>query len=1035
MILFLKDRRTIILLAMLTTLCCYFWFGSRYPSLDLKALMAGSLDMADGLSFDAWVAHRVGEGWGANVLTTFLNWLSTNRQGMIFGLSFAVILMALLPVMRDYFSAKPRSRLGATFAGFFLGAPLGVCTNCAAPIAFGLLKRGVRLETAVATMISSPTFNIVVVSMLFSLFPFHIALIKLSLTLVLIFVVIPQLSRLFPEEAYCGISTELRAGVCDTSNEKLESSSWLHTVRWLLAELLSSARYLVIKVVPIMLLAGFLGSVVITILPWESLVELLLGTSLALKILFLFLVSAFGLFMPVPITFDVIISATLLSAGLPVKYAAALLFVLGCFSIYSFMILWRAGARKTALLIMLLITFLGAFSGVVSHFSDAAYEQHVATKIYSMLLSDDVVFYEAPRPKVSDEVAPPLPLIWHTTADRSVDYQLLKGRKGHSDPWRMKKVSNSGLKAHPKAVVYSSVFPYIYMNGIAAADINNDGWQDIVVATTEGLYLYLRGKDKYYLTGELSGESQKGVAISAVKIGDMNNDGWKDIVYSVARLGDYVLYNSAQGFGDNSRLAEYASSQVFTSALALGDIDRNGNLDIVLGRQAGNSSGQVISDNAQNYVLMQTSDAFHIRPLPGNLGSTLSVLLSDLNQDGYLDLMIGNDFIAPDDYYFGTGDDYLWAPLADSIFKVTTQSTMSLDSADYNNDGFLDTYHANISRNPTSGVAQFKEYSFSEEFAQICESDTENDPGYISTKCELMRARKAALSFSVSECLSLDKKLQADCIAAYIYSQKVYYNDYRYGLYFAKHYPELSELYRAVASDQRFSAKPKASTNSIPQVRRKNLLHTQRNDETTIQFALKKGAGDASAAGWSWNSQFADLNGDQWQDLFVVNGFYLRDTASENVFFKNLSGSKFLNRSEDVGLDDLSDTLSYAYLDYDNDSDLDLVTFDNMGQLTLYQNNDVEHEHIQIELRDYQGNRGGVGSSVVIKYADNMLQLREIKASGGFKSQSAPMAHFGLGRNSLVEEIEVRWSTGESKVYSGPFAAGRRYRITRFESN
>ena len=56
--------------------------------------------------------------------------------------------------------------------------PLGVCVNCAAPIAKGLYAGGARAETTLAAMIASPTLNIVVLTMLFGLFPFYMALTK-----------------------------------------------------------------------------------------------------------------------------------------------------------------------------------------------------------------------------------------------------------------------------------------------------------------------------------------------------------------------------------------------------------------------------------------------------------------------------------------------------------------------------------------------------------------------------------------------------------------------------------------------------------------------------------------------------------------------------------------------------------------------------------------------------------------------------------------------------------------------------------------
>ena len=65
-----------------------------------------------------------------------------------------------------------RSGFVNTLIGVAVGAPLGVCVNCSAPVAKGMHDGGARLETTLATMFSSPTLNIIVLTMLFSIFPY-----------------------------------------------------------------------------------------------------------------------------------------------------------------------------------------------------------------------------------------------------------------------------------------------------------------------------------------------------------------------------------------------------------------------------------------------------------------------------------------------------------------------------------------------------------------------------------------------------------------------------------------------------------------------------------------------------------------------------------------------------------------------------------------------------------------------------------------------------------------------------------------------
>ena len=74
-------------------------------------------------------------------------------------------------------------------------------------------------------------------------------------------------------------------------------------------------------------------------------------------------------FLPVPMAFDVIVVAILLQAGLPMKYAAVLLFTLGLFSIYSFSIVWQSISRRHAVILFLLVAGVGFLAGVGGHYA------------------------------------------------------------------------------------------------------------------------------------------------------------------------------------------------------------------------------------------------------------------------------------------------------------------------------------------------------------------------------------------------------------------------------------------------------------------------------------------------------------------------------------------------------------------------------------------------------------------------------------------------------------------------------------------
>jgi len=184
-------------------------------------------------------------------------------------------------------------------------------------------------------------------------------------------------------------------------------------------------------------------------------------------------------------------------------------------------------------------------------------------------------------------------------------------------------------------------------------------------------------------------------------------------------------------------------------------------------------------------------------------------------------------------------------------------------------------------------------------------------------------------------------------------------------------------------------------------------------------------------SGWTWNAKFADLNNDEWVDLFVVNGLFFSKTRESNYLYLNQAGKGFVDATVESGAEGYFPTSAYTYLDFDNDGDLDIITIPVHGPVWVYENRATSGNSIAFELRDYQGNRFGVGAKVVIRYGDGHQQMREIQAGGGFTSFDAPVVHFGLGEFESVDEVEIVWSTGERSEIRGAFEAGSSYRVAR----
>ena len=352
----LNNMRILLVLAVLVATATMFWSGSRYPSLNEKAIMGGSAALEDPLSFEASLQTQPGDPLPQRILFSTVNWVETNLEGMTFGLVIGACLLTLIGLIsvRGHRNGYVNSALGV-----LVGTPLGVCVNCAAPVAKGMHDGGARLETTLATMFSSPTLNIVVVSMLLSIFPPYLVVIKLTLTLVFILLVVPWLSRrVFSDERALTYDDSLCA---IAPAEPSEPDGSLASALFMTgSDLIKNLWYVVSRTVPMMLIAGALGAVAANVLPLQTLVDL------EPTVASLVLVALVGIFLPVPVAFDIVVVAVLISTGVPMIYSMTLLFTLGIFSIYPFMIVWRSISAKVAIVLTLVLIAMGIAGGVVA---------------------------------------------------------------------------------------------------------------------------------------------------------------------------------------------------------------------------------------------------------------------------------------------------------------------------------------------------------------------------------------------------------------------------------------------------------------------------------------------------------------------------------------------------------------------------------------------------------------------------------------------------------------------------------------------
>jgi uncharacterized membrane protein YraQ (UPF0718 family) len=1027
-----------------------FWAGSRLPALDQKAMMAGTAAI-EPLAFDTVFVVQDDDPVWEKIVYGFVNWAKTNQRGMTFGFMFAAGIRSLLSMFK-------RKRLEGHFSnsalGVMIGTPLGVCVNCAAPIARGLHASGMRLETTLAAMISSPTLNVIVLTMVISLFPFYMVALKIGGTLFFLFIVIPLLSKYFFKEEVLATSGEHQIKASTAADDakyialdavpptETEENSWLHAIKWLVISYIRNLWFILRSTLPLMILAGVLGVMVVTFIPLDTLSDIMPSSSKFMIFIAMCITAVVGVFLPVPITFDIIVTAVLMAAGMPVKYAMILLFTLGIFSIYSFLIVQNAISRKVGLVLYLVIAVMGVGTGLIAHEYDKWYTVKKEAFLFESWAQQEEIKIDLPAADAgapANEVLAQLsgnelqstPVKVKADSGISVSALGLNAATAASQPFSRTAGPDLGIDMPYQFSVVKWNEPHSEFHGISSGDVHNDGWMDVLVTSERGVNLYANTGGSF-IGQAIDVEGLHDVYVVNAALVDINNDGWLDLYYSTYRQGNFLIYNDKGAFTEANQVRLPNRDDAWmTSATAFADLDQDGDLDIVVGNWllgswlSRRNRGRAESTNI---ILWNQDDGFEIEELTGEPGETLTMMVSDFSGDGIPDLIVGNDFEVPDFYYLGKGGGELQLlKRKDKMIERSTLLTMSISAADINNDLRQEIYLGNASGTDRSDMQPIED---------IC---SESEGTVLHEGCQTMRLDQLTMHATLRRgdpfmCSSLSSPAIAEqCIGMQLFNESWWKNRPDMCEQLENRFQVLNDVctkffsYEDVPMDKAFYS-------MVQQGARRTNVMLVATDEGEFKFSDKALEYNLREAGWVWNAQFADLDQDGWQDIYIANGMFLENTTTareSNHFFRNDGGTKFVDETSSAGLLMHAENSSYTYVDFDNDGDLDIFAVEQLGPVWAFVNNHADNQAVTFELRDTRGNHFGIGSKLIAKLSDGTSQMRELRSSGGFISYNAPVIHFGIGGSDGIESLEVQWSTGEKTVVEGDFAPGRRYVISR----
>lgn len=209
------------------------------------------------------------------------------------------------------------------------------------------------------------------------------------------------------------------------------------------------------------------------------------------------------------------------------------------------------------------------------------------------------------------------------------------------------------------------------------------------------------------------------------------------------------------------------------------------------------------------------------------------------------------------------------------------------------------------------------------------------------------------------------------------------------------------------------------------------------------------------ATGWTWAARLADLDNDGRLDAFFTSGmirnFVDADVvdkqnrapslaARANVWknaqprveptlaYRNLGDLRFADVSTAWGLDHATIAFGCVVADLDNDGDLDLVYANYDGPPTILRNDTATGHRIMVQLAGRAPNRDGIGAELRLESGAG-IQVRQLFTERGIVASEPPIAHFGLGDDTVARKLTIRWPRGQVQVLEN-LAAGRAYTIS-----
>jgi hypothetical protein len=185
---------------------------------------------------------------------------------------------------------------------------------------------------------------------------------------------------------------------------------------------------------------------------------------------------------------------------------------------------------------------------------------------------------------------------------------------------------------------------------------------------------------------------------------------------------------------------------------------------------------------------------------------------------------------------------------------------------------------------------------------------------------------------------------------------------------------------------------------------------------TDVTWSSKLGPLSRNLSGWSIG--FIDYNNDGWKDIYSANGDVDNLSATSrqhDTMFENVDGKNLRDVTQEMGPDFAFTGYQRGsvFVDLNNDGFLDLVVTSLGEKPRILMNNGLNGNHwITFDLRGRKSNRNGIGATIKVTSGSGRTLFNHVTTSVGFMSSSDRRAHFGLGAETKIDHVEIRWPSG-----------------------